>query len=146
MIEEDSDIHAPILTASAVGYVFVRFLVDAVPLPPNVVLQITPTIGEDTFAPITVTSENGKNVLWEVYSDKYRDETEFTYTMNVHVRGGPRFFDPPVDFSTPEPVRVPVRKGLIKYIPDLVTPLPLPPADKIETIDRYVLAAVTAHA
>jgi hypothetical protein len=145
VIEEDSDIHAPILTASAVGYVFVRFLVDAVPLPPNVVLQITPTIGEDTFAPITVTSENGKNVLWEVYSDKYRDETEFTYTMNVHVRG-PRFFDPPVDFSTPEPVRVPVRKGLIKYIPDLVTPLPLPPADKIETIDRYVLAAVTAHA
>ncbi|MGW5780960.1 hypothetical protein [Streptomyces sp. NPDC003863] len=144
VITEDDDVHAPILTASAVGYVFVRFMVEAFPLPPNVILQITPTIGEDTYAPIVVTSQNGMNVLWEVYSDKYGDETEFTYTMNVRVRG-PHFFDPPVVFSTPEPVRVPLQPGLIKYIPQLVTPLPAPPEDKIETIERYVLAAVTAH-
>ncbi|CAM5244376.1 hypothetical protein STANM309S_05183 [Streptomyces tanashiensis] len=104
---EDDDVHAPILTASAVGYVFVRFMIESFPLPPNVLLQITPTIGDDTYAPIVVSSKNDMNVLWEVYSDKYGAETEFTYTMNVRVRG-PRFFDPPVVFSTPEPVRVPV--------------------------------------
>jgi hypothetical protein len=145
VIEEDDDVHAPILTASAVGYIFVRFMVEAFPLPPNVLLQITPTIGQDTYAPIVVTSKNDMNVLWEVYSDKYGAETEFTYTMNVRVRG-PRFFDPPVVFSTPEPVRVPVPPGLIKYIPQLITPIPEPPADQIETIDRYVLAATTANA
>ncbi|MEU7283649.1 hypothetical protein AB0A69_33520 [Streptomyces sp. NPDC045431] len=145
VIEEDDDVHAPILTASAVGYVFVRFMVESFPLPPNVLLEITPTIGQDTYAPLVVTSKNDMNVLWEVYSDKYGAETEFTYTMNVRVRG-PRFFDRPVVFSTPEPVRVPVPAGLIKYIPQLITPIPEPPADQIETIDRYVLAAMTANA
>ncbi|MEU6166868.1 hypothetical protein [Streptomyces tanashiensis] len=143
-VEEDTDVHAPILTASIVGYVFVRFMLEAFPMPPNVLIQITPKIGPDTYGPFTVTSANEKNVLWEVYSDKYLRETEFTYTMDVRVRG-PRFFDPPVVFSTPEPVRVPLREGLIKYIPQLITPLPQPPADKIETIDRYIRETVVAH-
>ncbi|SED98576.1 hypothetical protein [Streptomyces sp. TLI_105] len=145
VVQEDDDVHAPILTASVVGYVFVRFKVEAFPLPPNITLQITPTIGQDTYAPLVLTSKNDMNVLWEVYSDKYGDETEFTYTVNVRVRG-PRFFDPPVVFSTAEPVRVPLRRGLIKYIPSLVVPIPEPPANQVETIDRYVLAAMTTHA
>ncbi|MEV8585699.1 hypothetical protein [Streptomyces sp. NPDC051180] len=143
VMEELTDDHAPVLTASAVGYVFVRFMVSAAArFPANVILQITPSIGQDTFPPLVITKENVRNALWEVYSDKYVQATEITYTMNVEVTG-PEFFDESVFFSTPQPVRVPVPAGRIKYIPQLFTPLPTPPADKLDTIQRYVKAFET---
>ncbi|AWZ04236.1 hypothetical protein DRB96_05415 [Streptomyces sp. ICC1] len=140
VIEELTTDHAPVMTASQVGYVFVRFMVSPVRLPSNITVQITPTIGDDTFPPIVVTKDNVKNALWEVYSDKYVLAEEISYTMSVEVLG-PNFTDEPVFYSTSEPVRVPVSEGLIKYIPQLPAPLPRAPADKIETINRYVLAA-----
>ncbi|MEU4102119.1 hypothetical protein AB0F16_16250 [Streptomyces tanashiensis] len=143
VIEELTDDHAPVMTASAVGYVFVGFFLSPLRLPPNVIVQITPTIGPDTFAPILVTKENVKNALWEVYSDKYVQETEISYTMSVEV-SGPNFTDEPVFYSTDQPVRIPVPAGRIKYIRQLFTPLPKPPADKIETVNRYVAAAANA--
>jgi hypothetical protein len=138
-IEELVTDHGPMLTASAVGYVFVRFMVHP-KLPPNIFVTITPTIGQDTFPPISVTSESEKNALWEVYSDKYVGASEFSYTMSVEV-DGPNFTDEPVLFSTPAPIKVPVPQGRIKYVPILHAPIPPAPADAVKTINDYVNAA-----
>ncbi|MGW0778339.1 hypothetical protein ACWD01_33015 [Streptomyces sp. NPDC002835] len=140
VIEELSTDHAPVMTASQVGYVFVRFIVSPVRLPSNITVTITPTIDDDTFPAIVVTKDNVKNALWEVYSDKYVFVKEISYTVSVEVLG-PNFTDEPVFYTTSEPVRVPVPEGRIKYIPQLATPLPRTPADKIETVNRYVAAA-----
>ncbi|MEV7544930.1 hypothetical protein [Streptomyces sp. NPDC089915] len=139
-LEELTTDHAPVMTASAVGYVFVRFLVANLALPSNVVIQITPSIGEDTFAPIVITKDNVRNALFEVYSDKYVHETELRYTLDVEVNG-PNFTDETVFYSTPQQVRVPLAEGRIKYIRQLFVPMPAAPPDKLDTINRYVLAA-----
>jgi hypothetical protein len=81
--------------------------------------------------------------LWEVYSDKYVLETEFTYTMTVIV-DGPNFTDEPVIYSTAAPIKVPVAKGRINHVPQLHVPLPAAPADKVATISDYVNRAVAA--
>lgn len=144
-IEELTTDHGPILTAAAVGYVFVRFAVTPLKLPPNVSVTITPKIGNDTYPEIVVTKANVTNAIWEVFSDKYVQETKFTYTMTVEV-DGPNFTDDPVIYSTPEPVSVAIPQGHIKYFPQLKTPLPSAPADKKALIDAYVKAAQTAPA
>ncbi|MGH3378305.1 MAG: hypothetical protein ACRDP6_26640 [Actinoallomurus sp.] len=143
-IEELSTDHGPVLTASAVGYVFVRFMVHPMVLPPNVSVSITPTIGPDTFPPISVTRDNQKNALWEVYSDKYVQASEFTYTMTVEV-DGPNFTDEPVVYATAAPIKVAVPQGHIKYVPQLHTPLPSAPADKLAVINDYVNKSVAAR-
>jgi hypothetical protein len=140
-IEELGTDHGPVLTASAVGYVFVRFMVRN--LPPNISVSITPTIGPDTFPLILVTKDNQKNALWELYSDKYVQETEFSYTMTVEV-DGPNFTDEPVIYSTAEPIKVKVPQGRIKYVPQQPAPLPAAPADKVAIINDYVNKAVAA--
>jgi hypothetical protein len=142
-IEELSTDHGPSLTANDVGYVFVRFMVHPPKLPPNVTVSITPAIGPDTYPPLSVTSENQKNVVWEVFSDKYVKETEFSYTMTVEV-DGPNFTDEPVIYSTAAPVKVPVPAALTKYVRQLNAPLPDAPADKVATVNDYVNKAVAA--
>jgi hypothetical protein len=142
-IEELTTDHAPALTAAVVGYVFVRFSITPIKLPPNITVTITPKIGKDTYPQIVVTKANLTNAIWEVFSDKYVLESEFTYTMTVEV-DGPNFTDDPVIYSTPEPVRVPIPQGHIKAFPQLATPLPSAPADKRDIINAYVKAAMTA--
>ncbi|MFG1798384.1 hypothetical protein [Nocardia sp. NPDC049149] len=136
-IEELTTSHGPILTASAVGYIFVRFLVHPMKLPPNVSVTITPTIGSDTYPPLSVTQGNQTNALWEVFSDKYVGAEKFTYTVTVVV-DGPTFLDETVIYSSSAPVEVPVPQGRIKYVPQLHTPLPGAPADKAAIIRDYV--------
>lgn len=137
--------HGPIVTGSEVGYVFVRFVVNGGNMPPNVLVTVTPTIGPDTYGPIVITGTNQKNALWEVYSDKYAQVEEFTYTVKVEV-DGPGFFDPPVVFSGIAPTKVPVRQGLIKYIPLMSVDMPPVPADKLATVNDYVSKALSAAA
>jgi hypothetical protein len=142
-LEELTSDHAPAMTASAVGYVFVRFVLRT-QLPPNITVQITPTIGEDTYPAVVITRDTMKNALWEVYSDKYFDATEFRYAITVTV-DGPEFTDDPVVYSSPEPVRVAVVKGMLTRLEHLDVTLPPVPADKKETVNRYVAAARQAH-
>lgn len=143
-IEVDNNDHAPTLTASMVGHVFVRFM-PVQKLPPNITVEITPTIGADTYAPITITKDNEKNALWEIYSDKYVMEDHFTYTMTVTVVG-PNFTDEVIVYSTPEPVKVPVAQGHIKYVPKSSVMLPDPPDDKLPLINDYIKKATEAAA
>lgn len=140
-VETVGEEHAPKLTADEVGYVFVRFIVDQV-LPPNVTVTVKATIGERTDT-ITLTQANQKNGLWEIYSDKYADETEFTYTAEVEVVGA-NFTDEPIDYATPAPVTVPLPTGRLKYVNPLKVTLPAPPADKVAAINEYIKAVVMA--
>jgi hypothetical protein len=142
-LEELSTDHSPSMTANDVGYVFVRFMVHPPKLPPNVTVSITPAIGPDSYPPLSVTSENQKNVVWEVFSDKYINETEFSYTMTVEV-DGPNFTDDPVIYSSPAPVKVPLNAGITKYMRQLNTPLPDAPADQAATVNDYVNKAIAA--
>jgi hypothetical protein len=138
-IEETGTEHSPILTASDVGYVFVRFDVRPLHLPPNIVVTIVPTIGKDTYAQIVVTPATMNNAIWEIFSDKYFEESTITYTMTVEV-DGPEFTDDPVIYSTPQPVTASVGAGPLK-LASVVAPLPSAPADKRDLINQYIAAA-----
>jgi hypothetical protein len=133
--------HAPVLTAAAVGYVFVRFMIDR-RLPPNVTITLTPSIGSDSYEPIVVTTQNETNALWEVFSDKYLNATQISYTVAIEVTG-PNFTDDPVTYQTPAPLTASIPIGRLKYINPLVVVLPTPPADKVATINGYIKAATS---
>jgi hypothetical protein len=136
-LEDLSTDHAPVLTTAAVGYVFIHFLLDRLLPKPNITVTITPTIGDRSGPPILVTRDNQKNILWEVFSDKYVDETQFSYTLDVEVTG-PNFTDDPIRWSLPGPVIVQVPQGRLKYINPLHVLLPAPPQDKVATINDYI--------
>lgn len=136
-LEEASSDHAPNLTASAVGYVFVHILLDKSLPKSNITVTITPSIGSRNGPPLVVTSASQKNILWEIFSDKYINETQFSYTVDVEVTG-PNFTDDPVTWSTPAPVVVQVPAGRVKYINPLRVQLPPPPQDKVAIINDYI--------
>ncbi|MFI6166191.1 hypothetical protein ACIBCN_05325 [Nocardia sp. NPDC051052] len=142
-IEELTTSHSQILTAAAVGYIFVRFYLHPAKLPPNITVSITPTIGADTYPPISVHQGNQTDALWEVFTDKYDAESEFSYTMKVVV-DGVDFLDETIIYSTATPVKVPLPLGRIKYVPLLDAPLPAAPPDKVATIRDYVNRAVAS--
>lgn len=136
--EEDTTNLKPKLTGSRVGGVFMRFLLPMTPVPKGVTVSITPTIGGDTYPPIVATNDKWKNVIWEVWSDKYLDETEFTYTVKCQVNG-PGFFDTPVIFSSATPEKVPVTKTL-RMVADVPLAMPPVPSDKLETVNGFIKA------
>ncbi|HWK47889.1 MAG TPA: hypothetical protein VNT30_24415 [Stellaceae bacterium] len=140
-LEELSADHFPILTASAVGYIFVRFYLTQ-HLPSNITVTITPKIGTDTYSPIVVTSSNVKDAIWEIFSDKYALESEFSYTVQVQI-DGPNFTDDPVIYSLPAPVVVPAI-GPVKWLHMLPVQLPNVPADKKDIVNAYVKSATLA--
>jgi hypothetical protein len=140
VIETIGEVHAPMLTADEVGYVFVRFMLDR-QLPPNVTLTLTPTIGARTDT-LTITQANQKNALWEIFSDKYADEISFAYLLEVEVTG-PNFTDDPVIYATPQPILVPLPTGRVKYVNPFKVALPAPPRDKVATINAYIKSAMT---
>ena len=92
--EAPSKGHAPVITPDEVGYVFVKFMLDRTLPKDNITITLTATIGRRTDT-LTITKANQKNILWEIFSDKYLNETQFTYTVQVEV-AGPGFTDAPV--------------------------------------------------
>src|SRR5262249_46466846 len=88
--------HAPIITADEVGYVYVKFVLDRPIKTDAITMTLTCTIGarKNVF---TITKDNFKNVIWEIFSDKFIAATSFTYDLQVEVVG-PNFTDDPVRF------------------------------------------------
>lgn len=134
--EDITKLHAPVITRDEVGYVYVKFILDRVLPKDNITLTLTCTLGsrQDT---ITITRANQKNILWEIFSDKYLDQTSFQYTLQVEVTG-PNFTDPPVQYGTTQPVTVPLPTGRIKYVSPFKLVLPTPTADQAATINNYI--------
>ncbi|MEU5261359.1 hypothetical protein [Amycolatopsis sp. NPDC021455] len=128
--------HAPKLTADEVGYVFVRFLPDRVLQKDNITITVTARIGARTDT-ITITKQNQKVALWEIFSDKYVNETSFSYGLQVEVTG-PNFTDEPVVWGTTTPITVPLNSGRLKCLNPLRLVLPAPPSDKVDVINTYI--------
>jgi hypothetical protein len=130
--------HAPTITPDEVGYVFVKFMLDR-PLPNDAISMTLTCAIADRKDTLTITKSNQKNLIWEIFSDKYFNETSFTYDLQVEVVG-PNFTDPPVEWGTPTPVKQDFPTGRIKYISPLKLPLPPIPPDKVDLINSYVKA------
>ncbi len=128
--------HAPILTASAVGYVYVHFVLDRVLPTENITITVTLTIGGRTDT-LTVTQANQHNILWEIFSDKFFNAAEFTYSIEVEVTG-PEFTDNPVSWKDAAPISVAVPIGRIKYLNPFKLPLPPIPAAEAATVNEYI--------
>jgi len=126
--------HAPVIAPSEVGYVYTKFFVR--PLPPNVTLTLTTTLGarNDT---ITITNANQKNIIWEIFSDKYVGETKFTYKLHVEV-DGPDFTDDPIAYDSPAAVVVALPAGRVKWVNAVGLQLPDAPADQKAKINDYI--------
>lgn len=129
-------IHAPVITRDEVGYVFVRFILDRVLPKDNITLTLTCRLGKRTDT-ITITRASQKNILWEIFSDKYLDTNSFEYDLQVEVTG-PNFTDNPVQYQTAQSVVVPLPSGRIKYVNPLKLVLPAPPPDQVATINNYI--------
>jgi hypothetical protein len=126
--------HSPVVTGQEAGYVYAKFIVR--PLPANVRLTLTLTLGPRTDT-ITVTNQNQKNVIWEIFSDKYFAQTQFTYSVAVEV-DGPNFTDDPIQYALPQPITVSLPTGRVKYVNLVSLQLPEPPADKTAQINTYI--------
>ncbi|MGW2288569.1 hypothetical protein [Streptomyces phaeochromogenes] len=135
-IEQTGTGHAPKLTADEVGYVFVRFMLDRILPKDNISLTLTCRIGSRTDT-LTITRQNQKNALWEIYSDKFVRENSFTYSLQVEVTG-PDFTDDPVIWGTAAPVTVPLPSGRLKYLNPFKLALPPVPAAQVATVNRYI--------
>lgn len=139
-IDEITKDHAPVITPDEVGYVFVHFLI-AQKLPPNVTMTLTCTLGSRKDILPTITGANQKNIIWEIFSDKYTANTSFQYDLQIEVTG-PNFTDPPVTYGTTSPVTVPLQTGRIKYISGITLPLPVATPEQNATINQYIKAAL----
>jgi hypothetical protein len=128
--------HAPVITLDEVGYIYVRFMLDRVLPKGNITLTLTCTLGsrKDT---LTITQANQKNVIWEIFSDKYLNQTSFQYDLQIEVTGA-NFTDTPVQYGTTQSVTVPLPSGRIKYINPYKLVLPAPSPDQVATINGYI--------
>lgn len=126
--------HTPIVTGAEGGYVSTRFMCR--PLPPNVTLAVTLTLGPRTDT-ITVTKQNQQNLIWQIFSDKYFAQTSFRYTVQVQVQG-PDFTDNPIQYQSPEPVTVALPQGRVKYVNLVNLQLPAAPPAQVSQINDYI--------
>jgi hypothetical protein len=130
---------APHITADDVGLIHICFRLDR-PIPTsNVSITLVCVIGEHRDV-LTIDTNNWESVAWELYSDKYFDQTSFTYELSVAV-AGIGFLDESIQWRTVSPVEVALPQGRMKSIDRYILPLPPPPANKIEAINQLIKAA-----
>jgi hypothetical protein len=134
--------HQPVITVDEVGQVYVRFSLDRPIHTGNISMTLACMIGgrRDVF---TISRENFRNVVWEIFSDKYIEQTCFKYELSVTV-AGPCFDDEPIRWGTSAPVEVALPPGRVKYLSRVVLPLPPVPPEKKDEIDRFIHAAAAA--
>jgi hypothetical protein len=139
--QDDTDQHAPILNPSEIGYLYVHFALSSILPKQNVNVTLTCTLGTRTDT-LTFTKDNQKNVLWEIFSDKFVGATHFTYQVQVEVAPPDSMFGAPaVVWGSQAPVTVGIPAGRIKYLNPCVVLLPAAPPDQLQTINSYIAGA-----
>jgi hypothetical protein len=139
--QDDTAEHAPIINPAEVGYVFVHFVLDRVLPKENVTVTLTCVLGPRTDS-LTFTKDNQKSVIWEIFSDKFTDATQFTYEVQVEVAPPDSMFGAPaITWQSAAPVTVDIPAGRIKYINPYKIVLPAAPADQLATINSYITGA-----
>ncbi len=143
VIERISEDHAPILDPAEVGYVFIHFILGK-QLPPNISATLTATIGQRTDT-IEINSANQKNILWEIFSDKFFQEDHFTYRLEITATG-PNFTDDDVVWSTDADITVPLPVGRLKYLNPFKLSIPNEPPEMTAVIEDYIKRSKPAPA
>lgn len=128
--------HAPVITPDEVGCVRVHFSLGKT-LPAAIGMILTCKIGTRTDT-IAVPKGTQGTIAWEIYSDKYIGETAASWEVEI-TASGPAFTDDDVVYKSPAPVPLALPTGRSKYVTCQLT-LPSAPADKVETINRYIKA------
>ena len=83
-----------------------------------------------------------RNVIWEIFSDKFVNTTQFTYQVQVEVAPPETMFGAAaVLWQLPALVTVAIPAGRIKYINPYKIVLPAAPVDQLPTINSYIVAA-----
>lgn len=143
MVETSTD-HAPVVGPEAVGYIFIRFILDRPIKTPNVTVRLTVQIGERTDIIQLTNSDPTKNPSadLQIWSDKYFDET--LAKVNIDVEVAP----PPSDFAgnavTWSGVQaVPLNLGRIKRIVPFTINVPqLTDTAQNALVKQYILETI----
>ena len=140
-MEEISSDHAPVVGPEAVGYIFIRFILDRQIKTPNVTVTLTVQIGKRTDVIQLTNSDPTKNPFadLQIWSDKYYNETMAKVKIDVEV------VPPPSDFAG-EAVywsgsqAVPLNLGRIKRIvPYTIKVPPVPDPAQSALVGQYIL-------
>jgi len=139
---EISTDHAPVVGPEAVGYIFIRFVLDRPIKTPNVTVTLTVTIGQRTdVIQLSGTDQATQKpfVDLQIWSDKYFNETVAKVKVDVEVA------PPPSDFAGDAVTwggvqAVPLNLGRIKRIVPYTINVPkLDDADKNKLVSQYIL-------
>jgi len=136
--------HAPVVGPEEVGYVYIKFFLDRPIKAPNITVTLTVQIGQRTDVLVMTNDDPKANpvALWQVWSDKYFNETVAKVKIDVEVAPPPsNFAGAAVNWSGVQ--AIPLNLGRIKRIVPCKIEVPeLKNADQAALVGQYILQAL----
>jgi hypothetical protein len=133
--------HSPVIGPEEVGYIFVKFCLDRPIKAPNVTVTLTIKMGDrnDVLVMTNDDPRANRTVTWQVWSDKYFNETVARVKIDVEVTPPPSdFAGTPVQWSGNQ--AVPLNLGRIKRIvPCKIILPPLTDPEQNALTNKYTL-------
>ncbi len=141
--ERISNDHAPVVGPEEVGYVYIKFFLDRPIKAPNITVTLTIRMGDRNDVLVMTNDDPKLNpvALWQVWSDKYFNETVAKVNIDVEVAPPPsNFAGSPVQWSGNQ--AIPLNLGRIKRIVPckIVIPTLADPAQNA-LVSQYILQA-----
>jgi hypothetical protein len=141
--ERISNDHAPVVGPEEVGYVYVKFFLDRPIKAPNITVTLTIRMGGRSDVLVMTNDDPRQNpvALWQVWSDKYFNETIAKVTIDVEVAPpASNFAGTPVQWSGNQ--AIPLNLGRIKRIVPCKIVIPtLADAAQNALVSQYILQA-----
>ncbi len=141
VVEANTLEHNPVVGPEEVGYVYIKFFLDRPIKSPNITVTLTVQIGARTDTIVMTNDDPKANPVgvWQVWSDKYFNETMAKVRIDVEVAPPPsNFAGTAVTWSGVQ--AVPLNLGRIKRIVPCKIVLPtLADADKNALVGQYIL-------
>ncbi len=135
--------HSPVVGPADVGYIFVKFFLDRPIKAPNITVTLTVGIGSRSDLLVMTNTDPKQNpvAIWQVWSDKYFNETVAKVKIDVEVAPPPSdFAGAPVTWSGNQ--AVPLNLGRIKRIVPCKIVLPtLDDPAQAALVAKYILQA-----
>jgi hypothetical protein len=139
--ETTTNDHAPVIGPDDVGYVYIKFFLDRAIKAPNVTVTLTIKMGDRNDVLVMTSDDPRKNpiALWQVWSDKYFNETIARVTIDVEVAPPPSdFAGTAVQWSGNQ--AIPLNLGRIKRIvPCKIILPPLTDPEQNALTNKYTL-------
>lgn len=135
VVEERTKNHSPAIGAGEVGGVYGTFLLTR-QIPDAVSVELTIKIGDrvEKHHPM---EEDRSRIVWDLVSNKYANETTFSYELHLTIEG-PDFADDTIHWGTRVPATVDLPPGPLKDLGSVRLSLPNPRADQAAMINRYI--------